>query len=141
MKKMLDTSLGYMIAGICAGVFYREFTKFNGFTGQTALKSVHPHLLVLGMLLFLVVALFVKVLPSLDKEKNFRRFYVTYNVALPFMAVMLIVRGAIQVLQTPLSSGLDASIAGLAGIAHILMTVALVFLFLALRKAAAADRS
>ena len=30
MKKLLNTSFGYMIAGLAAGVFYREFTKFTG---------------------------------------------------------------------------------------------------------------
>lgn len=33
MKKLLNTSFGYMIAGLAAGVFYREFTKFTGFVG------------------------------------------------------------------------------------------------------------
>ena len=43
---------------MAGGVFYREFTKFNGYTGVTALGKVHTHLFLLGMLVFLVVALF-----------------------------------------------------------------------------------
>lgn len=46
---------------------------------------------------------------------------------------MLLVRGVTQVLaQTQalvLSRGMDAAISGIAGLAHILMTVALFFLF------------
>ena len=43
---------------MAGGVFYREFTKYNGFTGMTALGKVHTHLFLLGMLVFLVVALY-----------------------------------------------------------------------------------
>ena len=33
MRKFLDTSFKYMILGLVSGVFYREFTKFQGFVG------------------------------------------------------------------------------------------------------------
>lgn len=35
MKKMINTAFVYMILGLVAGVFYREFTKFMGFEGLT----------------------------------------------------------------------------------------------------------
>lgn len=135
MKKMINTSMIYMIIALVAGVFYREFTKFTGFTGQTTLSVGHTHLLILGMFFFLIVALFCKVAPELLEEKMFSRFYVLYNIALPFMGGMLIVRGILQVLATELSKGMDAMISGFAGIAHILITIALVMFFLALKKA------
>ena len=50
MKKYLNISLVYGIAAMVGGVFYREFTKWNGFTGVTALGKVHAHLFLLGML-------------------------------------------------------------------------------------------
>ena len=37
MKKFINISLIYAIAAMAGGVFYREFTKFNNFTGVTAL--------------------------------------------------------------------------------------------------------
>ena len=37
------------------GVFYREFTKFNGFTARTALGVVHTHYFLLGMVFFLLL--------------------------------------------------------------------------------------
>ena len=40
MKKLLNTSMAYMIAALAGGVFYREFTKFNGYAGETALGKV-----------------------------------------------------------------------------------------------------
>ena len=57
MKKYLNISMIYAIAAMAGGVFYREFTKYNGYTGVTALGKVHTHLFMLGMLVFLVVAL------------------------------------------------------------------------------------
>ena len=124
----------YFIAAMVAGVFYREFTKLQGFTGKTTLSVMHTHLLVLGMFLFLVTALFCGLEKKLAEHKAFQRFYVLYNISLPFFCVMLLIRGILQVQGADLSSGINAMIAGIAGISHILMTVSLVFFFLALKK-------
>ena len=48
MKKLLNTAFIYALAAMAGGVFYREFTKFNGFSGRTALGLVHTHLFLLG---------------------------------------------------------------------------------------------
>lgn len=45
MKKYINIAFIYGIAAIACGVFYREFTKFNGFTGKTTLAFTHLHLL------------------------------------------------------------------------------------------------
>ena len=58
MKKYLNISLIYALLAMTGGVFYREFTKFNGFTGVTVLSKVHTHFFLLGMIVFWVVALF-----------------------------------------------------------------------------------
>lgn len=143
MKKLLNTSFGYLIAGLAAGVFYREFTKFTGFVGKTTLDVLHPHLLMLGMGMFLVLALAARQAPALLENRSWKRFYLLYNLALPSTAVMLLVRGVTQVLaQTQslvLSRGMDAAISGIAGLAHILMAVALFFLFSALKSVLAAE--
>ncbi len=60
MKKILRTSMIYMILGLSFGVFYREFTKFNNFTEWTQLKVLHTHTLTLGMFFFLILLLFEK---------------------------------------------------------------------------------
>ena len=60
MKKYINISLIYAISAMAGGVFYQEFTKWNGFTGNTSLGKVHPHLFLLGMIVFLLVALFAK---------------------------------------------------------------------------------
>lgn len=134
MKKMINTSMAYFIFAILAGVFYREFTKFNGYAGETMLAYMHTHLFVLGMFLFLILALFCKREKALSESKGFRRFYVLYNIALPFVVGMMLVRGIVQVKGIVLTRAADAAISGIAGIAHILITAALILLFAALKK-------
>ena len=81
MKKLLNTAFIYALAAMAGGVFYREFTKFNGFSGRTALGLVHTHLFLLGTVFFLLAALFSKEL-DWARERNFRLFYGLYNTGL-----------------------------------------------------------
>lgn len=134
MKKYINISLVYAVAAMAGGVFYREFTKFNHFTGVTALGKVHTHLFLLGMVVFLLVALFADRL-ALEKQKSFSTFMTVYNTGVPLTSVMLLVRGITQVLGLSLSKGASAAISGIAGIGHILTGVGIVLLLLALRKA------
>ena len=131
MKKIINTAMIYLALGLAAGVFYREFTKF---TGKTTLGVVHTHLLVLGMLFFLLVALFGRQESALLEQKMFRRFYILYNIALPFLSCMMIVRGILQVQSVELTKSANAMISGIAGISHILMAAALFMFFIALKK-------
>ena len=140
MKKLLNTTTAYLIAALAAGVFYREFTKFSGFAGETVLGVGDAHLLALGAGLFLLLALFSGREGGLAESKPFRRFYGLYNISLPFMACTMVVRGVLQVRGTELSRGLDAAISGFAGIAHILMAVSLFLLLSALKKYALEKR-
>ena len=126
MRKMLNLSLLYFILAMVCGVFYREFTKINGYEGRTALAFAHVHFMVLGMALFLILALFAKS-GGLTEQRSFRIFLVLYNIGLPLMVVMLIIRGIIQVLGIVPAKGADASISGIAGISHIVLAVALGF--------------
>ena len=87
----------------------------------------------LGTLLLLLLAAFA-LHTDLTAQPQFRRFFVLYQIALPATVVMLLVRGVLQVLGTPLTRGLDAAISGIAGIAHILMTICFVLLYLAMRR-------
>lgn len=60
----------------------------------------------------------------------------TYHIGLPLSTIMLAVRGMTQVLEMDLSKAVNASIAGLAGIGHILVSVGIISLLLALKKVA-----
>lgn len=135
MKKMINFALGYGIAAMIGGVFFREFTKFNGYTDVTMLGKIHTHLFVLGMFVFLLVALFTAQTP-LNEQKQFKLFLVFYNIGVPLTTIMMLIRGIFQVLGTSLSSGASAAISGIAGIGHILTSVGLILLLLALRKVA-----
>lgn len=134
MKKYLNLSLIYAIAAMVGGVFYREFTKWNGYNGVTSLGKVHVHLLMLGMMVYLLVALFAAN-QDLKEYKSFRIFLWVYNIGLPLTAVMMVIRGVIQVQNISLPSAADASISGIAGIGHVLTGAGLVLLLIALRKA------
>ena len=135
MKKYLNYSLAYAIAAMAGGVFYREFTKFNGYSGITALGKVHTHLFLLGMLVFLVVALY-GAHNDLGKLKTFRAFLWVYNIGVPLTAIMLVVRGVAQVRGMALSDAANASISGIAGIGHILTGSGIILLLLSLKKLA-----
>lgn len=95
MKRYINTALLYAIFAMAGGVFYREFTKFNGFTGKTTLSVVHTHYFLLGMVFFLLLLLL---------EKNFSftgaktgRVLAAYHIGLNLTAVMFVVRGIAQV--------------------------------------------
>ena len=133
MKRIFNTSIIYFFAAMVGGVFYREFTKMMGFTGNTALSVVHTHLLALGTILFLIIAIFANIKPALLESKKFNTFYILYNIALPLMVVMFVVRGILQVLAVDTTGMIDGMVSGFAGISHILIAVAL-YMLLALTK-------
>lgn len=131
MKRIAKLSFFYSIFGLLLGAFYREFTKMNGFTGKTVLSDLHPHVLVLGAIFFLVVLLLEKSF-ELTKHKNFNKFFITYNIGLLLTVVMMAVRGCIEVLNLEISRMIDSSISGIAGLGHIIITIAFILFFLVL---------
>ena len=135
MKKYLNVSLIYALAAMAGGVFYREFTKFNRFSGVTVLGKVHTHLFLLGMLVYLVIALYAAH-NDLGKLRSFRAFLWCYNIGVPLTAAMMVARGVPQVLGLTLSNAASASISGIAGIGHILTGAGIVLLLVSLKKLA-----
>lgn len=139
MKRYMNLALLYAVLAIVGGVFYREFTKFNGFTGKTTLGVVHTHYFLLGMVFFLLLLLL---------EKNFTftgaktgRILVAYQIGLNLTAVMFVVRGVTQVLGTALSSGMSAAISGIAGIGHILLGISLVLVLMQVKRSVSAAKA
>ena len=135
MKKYLNIALVYALAAMAGGVFYREFTKFNHFSGVTVLGKVHAHLFLLGMLVYLLVALYAAH-NELGKLRSFRAFLWCYNIGVVLTAAMMVVRGVFQVLGTGLSAAASASISVIAGVGHILTGAGIILLLLSLRKLA-----
>ena len=114
------------------GVFYREFTKFNGLTAKTTLAFLHTHYFMLGMVFFLLL---------LVLEKNFSftnaktgRILTVYHIGLNLTVIMLAVRGVAQVLAMQLSPAASAVISGMAGIGHILLGISLVLVLLQIKR-------
>lgn len=125
MKRLINTSIFYMFIALTSGVFYREFTKFNDFTGVTSLSFTHVHAFMLGVFMFLILILFDKQF-DITSSKRFNSFYYVYNIGLIGMITMLYVRGIVQVLGSDISSALNASISGVAGITHILLGIGVI---------------
>lgn len=134
MNRLLTTAFVYMILGLASGVFYREYTKFTDNLGEpTQLSTLHTHLLALGMLMFLLVLALDAVL-GLSHRRSFTVFYWTYNVGLLITPVMMVVRGLLT-LEGADPAETTAAIPGIAGLGHIVLTVGLISLFVALRGA------
>lgn len=131
MKGIVKLSFFYSILGLFLGAFYREFTKFNSFTGQTVLSSVHPHVLVLGTFFLLIVLLLEKFF-ELTKNKKFNIFFITYNIGFLLTVIMMAIRGCIEVLNLEISTMMNSLISGIAGLGHIIITIAYILFFLIL---------
>lgn len=135
MKRYMNNALLYSVLAMVGGVFYREFTKFNGFTAKTTLSVVHTHYFLLGMVVFLLLLLLEKSFSFTGPKTG--KVLAAYHAGLNLTAVMFVVRGVAQVLGTPLSSGMSAAISGMAGIGHILLGVSLVMLLLQIKRSVA----
>lgn len=136
MKKLYNAALGYMVAGLAAGVFVRLYIdQMVHFEGESQLKLLHFHLLVLGMVVFLLVMALEKAF-SLSKSRYFNLFFWHYNGGLVLTTGVMLVHGIMQVQGVKDS----AMIAGIAGLGHIILTVGLGFLFAALYQRAVKEK-
>lgn len=139
MKRYINLAMLYAILAMVGGVFYREFTKFNGFTAKTTLGVVHAHYFLLGMVFFLLLLLLEKNFSFTEVKTG--RILVAYQIGLNLTAVMFVVRGVFQVLGTTLSSAMSASISGIAGIGHILLGISLVLLLVQIKRSVIGEKA
>lgn len=128
MKTLLKISAGYTLFGLLAGVFYREFTKLNAFEGPTTLSLLHPHAIVLGALVPLLLIALEHTLP-ITQQKGYKWFLGFYQTGLVLTLILLGVRGVLQVLETSLSASQSAAISGIAGLGHMSMAVGFFLLY------------
>ena len=101
----------------CDGVFYREFTT---------LSVVHTHYLMLGMVFFLMLVLLENSFHFIDNKVL--KYLLLYHIGLNLTVVMLVIRGVVQVLS------LDALIAVLFGIAHLILGISMVLVLISIRN-------
>ncbi len=131
-KKLVNTAAYYAVAGLFAGAFYREFTKYMGYKGVTALGKAHTHLFALGMLMFLIVTALAST-TEITKSEYFDRFYFYYNIGVGLSATMIFCRGLYEVIGLN-NNVLDLVISWTAGAGHVTVTIGLAFLFLSLKQ-------
>lgn len=132
MKRYINLAFIYSILALVAGVFYREFTKFNNFSEKTTLSIIHTHYFVLGMIFFILLLLFEKNFKFTNKKTE--KVVITYNIGLNITTIAFLIRGITQVLKLDLTKAYNASISGLAGIGHILLGISLVYLIFLIKK-------
>lgn len=126
MKSLMNASIVYGVLALVGGVFYREFTKLNGFTGFTTLSVVYTHYLMLGMVFFLMLVLLENNFHFIDNKV--RKYLIFYHIGLNLTVVMLTIHGVVQVFS------LDVSIAVLIGIAHLILGISMVFVLISIRN-------
>ena len=126
MKHCINYSIVYTVLAIIGGMLYREFTKMDDYTGWTTLSVVHAHYFILGMMFFLILGSV-----SMNMNLKINRAVLFYNVGLYLTAIMLVVRGIVQVLGFNVVSAL---ISGIAGIGHIILGVSLILILLDIKK-------
>lgn len=139
LKTYMNSALVYAVLAMIGGVFYREFTKYMAFTGKTMLSFIHTHYFMLGMLMFLLLLILEKCF-SFTTQKTVR-WVTAYNAGLNLTVLMMLVRGILQVLETPLSKSANAAVSGIAGVGHIILGVSLFMILLAIKKAVAAQKN
>lgn len=136
-KRYVIWAFAYLIAGLLCGVYYREFTKALGYVNQyTPLGLVHPHLLVLGMIMSLLIGFLLAHYEINAKAGKWA--FIIYNCGVIGSALMLLLRGTFDVLSKTtdfvLSSGANGAISGISGMFHILLAAGIVIYFIAILK-------
>lgn len=130
MRKLYYASLTYLILGLVAGVFYREWTKVFNAVDRTQLNTLHTHLLVLGTFFFLIVLALDKMF-HLSGQKKFQQWFIFHNVALAWTTLAMLANGIVAT-----SGGMwGPAQSGIAGLGHILLTGGFIWFFSMLNTA------
>ena len=138
MRKFVKLSFIYLCIGLALGVFYREFSKAFGVVNTyTPLGLGHPHMLVLGCLVVLIIGLVATRLNK-EEDKLFKISLIGYQVGVCFTSLMLVIRGIFDVLNKGngfvISSGLNGALSGISGLAHIILGVFIILIFVSLLR-------
>ena len=129
MQKYFKISTFYLILGLILGVFYREYTKLNNFTGVTNLSATHTHVLILGFMFFIIVLLLEKNF-NISSIKGFKSWLITYNVSFIYFIITLVFRGILQV-----NNNNFVGLSHIAGLAHVILGISLCWFATIVNKA------
>ena len=138
MHKFVKLSFIYLCIGLALGVFYREFSKdFGVVNTYNPLGLGHPHMLVLGCLVILLIGLVATRLNK-EEDKLFKISLIGYQIGVCFTSLMLVIRGIFDVLNKGngfvISSGLNGALSGFSGLAHITLGVFIILIFVSLLR-------
>ncbi|MBU0936879.1 MAG: DUF2871 domain-containing protein [Spirochaetes bacterium] len=133
MKQYLKAALSYAIIGLCAGVFYRELTKYTGFSGTTRLSLMHGHYFSLGLFFFLFLLILEKLF-AWTALRGSRVIVLCYHIGLNLTGLGLLLRGLVEVAGLEMTKSLNASVAGLSGLGHIALAASLLLILLQVGK-------
>ena len=128
MKRLFNLSFFYLRLGLALGVFFREFTKLNDFSGATTLNVAHTHTLVLGFIFFLVIVILEKVF-TISNIKYFNIWLITYNIGLLSLISTLVARGILEILNKDF-----AGLPHIAGTSHAILGLSLIWFMIILKK-------
>ena len=121
----------YLASGLAAGLYYRTLTHSQNFEGTTVLGLAHTHFLALGFIVSLALLALART-TGLAGQRWMRPAMWTYHAGIVLTAGMLVVKGTGQVLGWWVDRPMYA---GISGMGHILLTVALAMVMVALRRA------
>ncbi len=132
--EFLRSAFSFLISGLIAGAFYREFSKIAPIDPN--LLRVHGHLIVLG---FIIPFIFFLTLKSLKIQgQEFKTTLKTYEAGMFLTYSIMFLHGLINVYKP--SKLLINSMAGLGGVGHILLGVSLVTIIFKLIKYCSKDQ-
>lgn len=127
MEKLARASMGYTMFGLASGVYWRELTRHRGYVsnGTSQLRVMHTHCFSLGTFFFLFVLLLEKNF-GLSKHKDYKKFYISYNIGVGITLTMILVHGTLTVIDRDPKSRI---IAWSAGAGHIITAVGFYYFY------------
>lgn len=130
MKRLMYSSALYTLLGMLSGLFYREMSKGENFNGYSQLNVTHTHFLVLGTIMFLIFMIIEHQLKLTKNMKLFNYFFYVFHLGLLVTVAMQFING----IATMKDFSVSPAIAGIAGLGHILITIAFILFFVLLNK-------
>ena len=135
IKRYFNASIVYASLALVGGVFFREFTKYTMYTGETNLAFIHTHYFMLGMFFFLALALLERAF-AFSEQKASRSWVTVYHVGLNITTVCLFLRGLAQATQADLSPALNGALSGVSGVGRLLLGSSIIALLILIRRSA-----
>ena len=105
VKKLVKSSF-FIVCSVCFSAFFTGNLQSLIALWKTVLSGVHTHVTVSRVLLLLIVLLLEKSF-GLTKNKRFITFLITYNIGLFLSAIMMAIRGCVEVLRLEMPNMID----------------------------------